>query len=89
MIRMQSPKPNRKGVYEIHDISSRKIESYRARGWIPADEKTFNLSEGHWFKVRSAVQEELGLDTAPKSKQEARDFLEQAGYTVYPRAEGE
>jgi hypothetical protein len=30
---MQSPTPNRKGVYEIHDVPDRKVEGLKARGW--------------------------------------------------------
>ena len=33
MKRMQSPTPNRKGVYEIHDVPDRKVDGLKARGW--------------------------------------------------------
>jgi len=34
MIKMQSPTPNRNGVYEIHDVPSRRVDAMRAQGWI-------------------------------------------------------
>lgn len=37
MKRMQSPKPNRKGVYEIHSVPSRKADQLAARGWTDID----------------------------------------------------
>lgn len=86
MIKMQSPEPTRHGKYEIHDVPSRKIEWYRARGWYEVTEKepvanSFDLS-GSWFKQRGAVKQELGLDRFPASKEEAISLLEQAGYEV-------
>jgi len=33
MKRMQSPIPNRKDEYEIHDVPSRKVEGLREKGW--------------------------------------------------------
>ncbi len=85
MIKMQSPTPNRKGVYEIHDVPTRKIEGLKVRGWTPvetSEEQAFDLNTAPWFEVRQKVKEELGLETSPKSKQQAYDLLEQAGYKV-------
>lgn len=33
MKRLQAPKPNRRGVYEIHDVPHRKAEALKAKGW--------------------------------------------------------
>lgn len=33
MIKMKSPTPNRKGVYEIHDVPGRRLEALKALGW--------------------------------------------------------
>lgn len=33
MIKMKSPAPNRKGVYEIHDVVSRRVNALKAQGW--------------------------------------------------------
>lgn len=37
MKRLQSPTPNRKGVYEVHDVPSRKVALLTARGWKDVD----------------------------------------------------
>jgi len=39
MIKMQSPKSNRNGVYEIHDVPSRRAEALRAQGWVEVKSK--------------------------------------------------
>jgi len=36
MRQMKSPEPNRRGEYEVHDVPERRVESYRARGWVDA-----------------------------------------------------
>ena len=44
-------------------------------------EKQFDLS-GNWMKARADVKAELGLESVPESKGQARELLESAGYTV-------
>lgn len=93
MRRMQSPTPNRKGEYEIHDVPSRKVAGLLARGWTDIDaslpeadntEKTAGpLTEslsprpqldlsGKWLSKRTEIRDLLGLESPPKSKDEAR-----------------
>ncbi len=91
MKRMQSPVLNRKGEYEIHDVPDRKVEGLRAKGWrevLRENEESgvasgeFQLTNRVWFSVRSEIRELLGLETYPSTKAEARELLENAGYTV-------
>ncbi len=98
MIKMQSPIPNRKGVYEVHDVVTRKIDSYRAAGWLKLGEKVKPSQgeiepakpaeskqfdlSGSWFTNRAKVKKELGLEKAPASKLEAGELLRAAGYEV-------
>jgi len=102
MIRMQAPIPNRRGLYEIHDVPTRKIEQYKSRGWKVAEEaptppeqpadpmsvegevkiNEFDLGNAPWPGVKSQIKELLGLDRMPRTKKEARSFLEQGGYVV-------
>jgi len=95
MRRMMSPKPNRKGEYEVHSVSSRMAARMSRQGWTEVPEgvedkplteslsnrRQFNLS-GPWLKVRSEVRRELGINRLPESKSEARYLLEDAGYEV-------
>ncbi len=82
MIQMKAPESNRHGVYEIHDVPGRKIEGLKAKGWLPVEDKTFDLSAGQWFRMRTVIQDKLGLDSAPRTKEQARQLLEEAGYKV-------
>lgn len=47
MKRMQSPKPNRKGVYEIHEVPSRKAIALAARGWTEVADADTPVSRSH------------------------------------------
>ena len=88
MIKMQSPEPNRKGVYEIHDVPDRKIQGLKERGWQEVEPQRsesaeiVDFSSEQWFTLRKKIKDLLELDKPPKSKQEGKALLEQAGYTV-------
>jgi len=81
MIKMQSPKANRKGIYEVHDVPDRKIELYKSWGWKVYEDKSFDINR-EWFKVRQEVKDLLDLDKYPKSKKHACELLEDAGYKI-------
>ena len=92
MLRMRSPKPNRRGRFDEKDIPGRLIERYRNRGWTEAgkeevqEEKgqsanVFDVS-GNWFSVRSQVRDLLKVEELPESKEQAVEWLRKAGYEV-------
>ena len=64
MKRMQSPTPNRKGEYEIHDVPSRKVEGLKARGWVEVEpEPKKAKSTGYKTSYKTT-----GYKTGTKSK---------------------
>jgi len=62
-----------------------KTAAVKAAGVAPAPEPepahTFNLT-GPWMKKRAEVRDALGAESVPASKDEARQWLADAGYQV-------
>jgi hypothetical protein len=91
MLRMKSPKPDRRGRYEERDVPGRRVKQFKARGWVEvkdndiqedvSEEGVFDIS-GNWFSVRTEVRDLLGKDSLPGSKKQAVQWLEEAGYKV-------
>lgn len=79
MKRMRAPKPNRKGVYEVHDVIARHVPRRLSQGWTFVEQKSVDIS-GPWMAARAVVKDELGK--LPGSKSEAIEMLREAGYEV-------
>jgi len=50
---MQSPVPNRKDEYEIHDVPDRKVEGLRDKGWKEVKPKKQQVSSVPSGKAKS------------------------------------
>jgi len=82
MRKFQSPTPNRKGEYEIHNVPERKVALMQARGW------TEIVAERTQAPAQSAQQDKQGDDTRPLTESlQRRSVFDLSGNWMQKRAQ--
>jgi len=82
MRKFQSPTPNRKGEYEVHNVPQRKVALMQARGW------TEIVAERTQAPAQPAQQDKQGDDTRPLTESlQHRSVFDLSGNWMQKRAQ--